>query len=113
MDDIGANADNFILGASGVEGGMSSIDGIDFQETVFPALADMFFVFERGGNDAGTMQAILADGTLGPASNSPKPTREAPTQRQRSELARLSSLRSSLQTYRSRAFESRHPVTMR
>ena len=64
--DVGSNADDFFFAGAGEEGGMSSIDGVDFQETIFPVLSDTFFLFERGGNDAGTWQAILADGTLGP-----------------------------------------------
>ncbi|MBL7187731.1 MAG: hypothetical protein ISS70_15520, partial [Phycisphaerae bacterium] len=62
--DVGSNADNFLFSLDGATN-MSSIDGIDFQETIFPILTDTIFVFERGGNDAGTWQAILADGSLG------------------------------------------------
>jgi hypothetical protein len=65
VNDVGSNADNFVFAGSGVEGGMSSIDGIDFQETLFAVPSDTFFLFERGGNDAGIWQAILADGSLG------------------------------------------------
>ena len=65
--DVGSYADDWLFAGSGTEGGMSSIDGIDFQETVFSALVDTIFVFERGGNDNGTVQAILADGSLGTA----------------------------------------------
>ncbi|MGD8501677.1 MAG: PEP-CTERM sorting domain-containing protein [Phycisphaerales bacterium] len=64
--DIGAKADNFLFRLDG-SNDISSIDGIDFQETVFPILVDTIFVFERGGNDNGTVQAILADDTLGTA----------------------------------------------
>jgi hypothetical protein len=46
---------------------LSSIDGINYQETVFAAPTKTIFVFERGGNDTGTFQAILSDGSLGPA----------------------------------------------
>ena len=63
--DVGSNADNFFFSIPGDADNISSIDGIDFQQTVFPFLSDTFFVFERGGNDAGTFQAILADGSLG------------------------------------------------
>ena len=63
--DIGAYADNFLFAFEGDNDYMSSIDGIDFQETVFPSLVDTIFVFERGGNDNGTVQAILADDSLG------------------------------------------------
>ena len=63
--DVGANADDWIFGTSGNAGGISSIDGIDFQQTVFPFLTRTIFHFERGGNDTGTWQAILADGSLG------------------------------------------------
>jgi hypothetical protein len=66
VGDIGANADDFLFRLAGVNH-MSSIDGINFQQTVFPFLTDTIFVFERGGNDAGSVQAILADGTLGTA----------------------------------------------
>ncbi len=63
--DVGSRADNFSFRVDG-SNNMSSIDGIDFQQTIFPVLSNMFFVFERGGNDAGTYQAVYADGTLGP-----------------------------------------------
>ena len=65
--DVGSNADNLSFAIEGDSDNISSIDGIDFQQTIFPALSDMFFVFERGGNDSGAFQAILADDTLGPA----------------------------------------------
>lgn len=63
--DVGSKADNFNF----IDGGtnISSIDGIDFQQTIFPALSTVFFHFERGGNDTGTWQAIYADGSLGEA----------------------------------------------
>jgi len=63
--DVGSNADNFMFAVPGDADNISSIDGIDFQETVFPFLTKTFFHFERGGNDSGTWQAILADGSLG------------------------------------------------
>ncbi len=62
--DVGSKADNFLFTLGGSTN-ISSIDGIDFQETVFPFLTKTFFHFERGGNDTGTWQAILADGSLG------------------------------------------------
>jgi hypothetical protein len=62
--DVGSKADNFLFRVEN-SNDISSIDGIDFHQTVFPFLTDTFFVFERGGNDAGTYQAILADGSLG------------------------------------------------
>gem|GEM_PF-1307911 len=62
--DVGSKADNFLFTLDGSTN-ISSIDGIDFQETIFPSLTDTFFLFERGGNDVGTWQAILADGSLG------------------------------------------------
>jgi len=62
--DIGPKADNFLFRLNGGNN-ISSIDGIDFQETIFPFLTNTFFHFERGGNDTGTWQAILADGSLG------------------------------------------------
>ena len=65
--DVGSNADNFFFGIEGDADNISSIDGIDFMETDFPFLTDTFFVFERNGNDNGTVQAIYADGSLGPA----------------------------------------------
>jgi hypothetical protein len=65
VGDVGSNADNFFFAIEGDADNISSIDGIDFQETVFPILSDTFFLFERGGNDTGTWQAILADGSLG------------------------------------------------
>jgi hypothetical protein len=64
--DVGSHADNFFLRVDG-SNNISSIDGIDFQQTIFPALVDTIFVFERGGNDKGAFQAILADDTLGAA----------------------------------------------
>ncbi|MHC4510898.1 MAG: hypothetical protein ACYTAO_18405, partial [Planctomycetota bacterium] len=62
--DIGPKADNFLFTLNGSTN-ISSIDGIDFQQTIFPSLATTFFHFERGGNDTGTWQAIHADGSLG------------------------------------------------
>jgi hypothetical protein len=62
--DIGPKADNFLFTLGGSTN-ISSIDGIDFQETIFPFLTNTIFHFERGGNDTGTWQAILADGSLG------------------------------------------------
>jgi hypothetical protein len=64
--DVGSKADNFLFRV-GSSNDISSIDGIDFQQTVFPVLVDTIFVFERGGNDNGTVQAILADDSLGTA----------------------------------------------
>ena len=64
--DVGSKADNFLFTLDGSTN-ISSIDGIDFQETIFPSLTDTFFLFERGGNDVGTWQAIFADGSLGAA----------------------------------------------
>jgi hypothetical protein len=66
VGDVGSKADNFLFTLNGATN-ISSIDGINFQETVFPFLTNTFFVFERNGNDNGTVQAILADGSLGPA----------------------------------------------
>ncbi len=64
--DVGSKADNFLFTLDGSTN-ISSIDGIDFQETIFPSLTDTFFLFERGGNDVGTWQAIFADGSLSAA----------------------------------------------
>ncbi|MBL7187383.1 MAG: hypothetical protein ISS70_13765 [Phycisphaerae bacterium] len=64
--DVGSKADNFLFTLDGATN-ISSIDGINFQETVFPFLTNTFFVFERNGNDNGTVQAILPDGSLGAA----------------------------------------------
>jgi len=64
VGDVGSKADNFLFTLNGATD-ISSIDGINFQETVFPFLTNTFFHFERGGNDTGTWQAILADGSLG------------------------------------------------
>jgi hypothetical protein len=66
VGDVGSKADNFLFTLNGATN-ISSIDGINFQETVFPLLTNTFFVFERNGNDNGTVQAILADGSLGTA----------------------------------------------
>lgn len=62
--DVGSHADNFAFRVDG-SNNISSIDGIDFQQTIFPNLVDTVFLFERGGNDEGTWQAILPDDTLG------------------------------------------------
>ena len=62
--DVGSKADNFLFTLEGSYN-ISSIDGIDYQETIFAVPSDTFFLFERGGNDAGTWQAILVDGSLG------------------------------------------------
>ena len=62
--DVGPKADNFLFTLDGTTN-ISSIDGIDFQETVFPIPANTFFHFERGGNDTGTWQSIRMDGSLG------------------------------------------------
>nr|NIO32378.1 hypothetical protein [Gemmatimonadota bacterium] len=75
--DVGSKADNFLFTLNGASD-ISSIDGIDYQETVFPFLTDTFFVFERGGNDAGTVQAILADDSLGAAVALAKPADGGP-----------------------------------
>jgi len=64
--DVGSHADNFLLRLGGVTN-ISSLDGIDFQQTIFPIPVDTIFVFERGGNDSGTVQAILVDDSLGTA----------------------------------------------
>jgi hypothetical protein len=64
IGDVGSKADNFLFTLNGSTN-ISSIDGINFQETVFPFLTNTFFHFERGGNDTGTWQAIHADGSLG------------------------------------------------
>ncbi len=62
--DVGSKADNFLITLDGSTN-ISSIDGIDFQETIFPSPTDTIFLFERGGNDKGSWQAILEDGSLG------------------------------------------------
>ncbi len=67
VSDVGSKADTWTFGVAGAAGGISSIDGIDFQETIFPLPTKMIFVFERGGNDNGTVEPILADGSLGTA----------------------------------------------
>ena len=64
--DVGSKADNFLFRLDG-NNDISSIDGIDFQQTIFPIPVDTIFVFERGGNDNGTVQAIFADDSLGTA----------------------------------------------
>lgn len=66
VGDVGSHADNFQFAVEGAAN-ISSIDGINFQETVFESPSSIFFIFERGGNDAGSMQAIMADGSLGDA----------------------------------------------
>jgi len=69
---IASNADNFRLSyisnyKSSVQPNISSIDNLGYQETIFPFLVSTMFVFENGANDNGTVQAILADGSLGDA----------------------------------------------
>jgi hypothetical protein len=64
--DQGWKADNFTFRTPSWTNDICSIDGIDFMQTVFPFLTDTIFVLERNGNDTGTIQAILADGSLGP-----------------------------------------------
>jgi hypothetical protein len=64
--DVGSQADNFLFTENGATN-ISSIDGIDFQQTIFTFASNIFFLFERGGNDSGIMQAIYADGSLGDA----------------------------------------------
>jgi hypothetical protein len=66
VGDVGSNADNFLFTLGGATN-ISSLDGIDFQQTIFSIPVDTIFVFERGGNDTGTVQAILADDSLGAA----------------------------------------------
>lgn len=63
--DVGSKADNFQFALEGSIN-IASIDGIDYQETIFDTPRNTFFLFERGGNDAGIWQAIHLDGTLGP-----------------------------------------------
>ena len=63
--DVGSNADNLMFAVEGDRDNISSIDGIDFQETIFPFPTNTIFLFERGGNDKGSWQAILEDGSLG------------------------------------------------
>ncbi|MBW1933642.1 MAG: FecR domain-containing protein [Deltaproteobacteria bacterium] len=58
---IGANADNFLFEANG-DTNISSLDGLDYQETVFSSPVSTIFVFERGSNfngTNGTVQAII------------------------------------------------------
>ena len=67
VGDHGWKADNFTFRVPSWTNDICSIDGIDFMQTVFESLSDTFFVFERNGNDNGTVQAIRSDGSLGPA----------------------------------------------
>ena len=62
--DVGSRADTLEWRVDGVNW-ISSIDGIDYQETLFVEPVTEIFVFERGGNDNGTIQAILMDDSLG------------------------------------------------
>lgn len=66
VDDQGWKADDFTFRVPSWSNDICSIDGIDFMQTEFPFLTDTVFVLERNGNDNGTVQAIRADGTLGP-----------------------------------------------
>jgi len=63
VGDIGPRADNFILNV-GSSTDISSLDGIHYQETIFPSLTDTVFLFERGGNDVGNWQGIMEGGGL-------------------------------------------------
>ncbi len=63
--EVGSQADNFLFSIPDGTS-LSSLDGIDYQETLFTTPRDTFFLFERGGDDVGIWQAIHADGTLGP-----------------------------------------------
>jgi len=63
--DIGAKADNYLFRTASGSTDISSIDGIDYQQTIFSQLVDTIFVFERGGNDNGFVYPILADDSLG------------------------------------------------
>ncbi len=62
-EDPASEGDNFLFRRNGAND-MSSLDAINYQETIFPRLTNTIFVFERGGNDTGTFEAILPDGTL-------------------------------------------------
>jgi hypothetical protein len=66
VDDWGSRADNLLWASAGGRD-VSSIDGIDYQETLFAEPVDIIFVFEQGGDDTGTIQPILTDDSLGPA----------------------------------------------
>ena len=66
VGDVGSKGDNFLFTDNGATD-ISSIDGVNFQETVFPLPTKTIFVFERNGNDNGTVQAIFEDGSLGTA----------------------------------------------
>ena len=66
IGDTGAKGDNFLFTDNGATD-ISSIDGVNFQETIFPLPTTMIFVFERNGNDTGTVQGIFEDGSLGAA----------------------------------------------
>ncbi len=69
---IAPNADNFQLTfisnyKNKLLPNISSLDNLAYQETIFPFLVSTIFVLENGGNDNGTVQAILADSSLGEA----------------------------------------------
>ena len=64
VGDTGDHADNNIWRTGGANN-ISSLDAIAYQETIFASPVDTIFVFERGGNDGGTVQAILVGGGLG------------------------------------------------
>ncbi len=64
VNDVGSHADNNLWVAAGSTD-ISSIDGLPFQQTIFASPVDTIFVFERGGNDNGTISPILLDDTLG------------------------------------------------
>ena len=67
VGDVGSNADNNVWFTTSPD--ISSLDGIAFQQTIFDAPVQTIFVFERGGNDNGSIQPILLDDTLGGALN--------------------------------------------
>ncbi len=54
VDDVGSHADNFLWAGADI----SSLDGLVYQETIFATPTDTIFVFERGGNDSGTIYGI-------------------------------------------------------
>ncbi len=64
VGDVASHVDNntwVVAGANNI----SSLDGLPFQQTIFASPVNTIFVFERGGNDNGTILPILLNDTLG------------------------------------------------
>ena len=63
--DVGSHGDNALWLTEGDGPDISSLDALPYQETLFSSPVNVVFVFERGGNDDGTIIPILVGGGLG------------------------------------------------